>query len=532
MVGIRSGRFARGVLIASLLGWAGAIPAVAQTRVPARAGMERDTTREELTPSPTTLSLLDGPISRSDYRLGAGDVLNLSLFGGRNEALLLSVTPEGTVVLPGLGVVGVGGLNLHEAQRRVDALLARFYHGVQSHLTLAQVRTFKVFVAGAVAEPGVRPASSTTRVSELVPLRGQDGILHRNILLARTGGDTLTVDLARFANAGDVAANPHVREGDAIVVPTTDRTVHVFGPVAFAGVYQFKNGETLAELLQIAAGGGELPSGIADSVRITRFVDASRREVFIFSRDEATGSVGQDFRLHPFDAIYLSGISNFKEQRTARVTGQVQRPGEYPIVPGETTVRDLVRMAGGFTAEASLSGAILNRSEGTESRRNDLEAIPPELLSTTERQILQIRSRGEATNVVLDFQRLFEQGIEAFDQPLRDGDELHVPRQRNQVAVLGAVRHPGLLGYVEGEDVGYYVSLAGGYGRRADRGDAVVLKGPLGTRIDARDVESLGPGDVVVIPFKERPDPLEILQRTNIIVTSVTGLVLTFLAVF
>src|SRR5690606_2860099 len=44
--------------------------------------------------------LLDSPVSRTDYRLGPGDVLTVSLFGDLNRVLTAAVTPEGTLLIP------------------------------------------------------------------------------------------------------------------------------------------------------------------------------------------------------------------------------------------------------------------------------------------------------------------------------------------------------------------------------------------------------------------------------------------------
>jgi protein involved in polysaccharide export with SLBB domain len=461
-------------------------------------------------------------------------VLDVAILGDLNRVYTASVTPEGTVLIPSIGVANVLGMNIDQAERRIRDLVFRLYRNIDVSLSLAQLRTFKVFVVGGVEAPGVQVATSATRVSEVVPPQTRDGVVRRNVLLRRSDGDTLLVDLARFRQTGDLSANPTLREGDALVVPTLDETVQVFGRVAFPGTYEYHRNESLADFLRIANGGGGFPSNASDTIRVTRFVSAQQREFLQFSRADALGARGQQFRLQPFDAVFVAEVANYKEQKTATITGQVVRPGTYPIRPDTTTIRDLVELAGGFTREASLVDATLRRSSSPTPQRGlrTLSQVPPELLSPEERQILQITSQSDPRAVVIDFPRLFAAGVEIYDQKLQAGDTLDVPTLRNEVTVLGAVAQPGIVQHVAGRNVQFFIRVAGGFTRQADMQDVMVLKRRMGTRLHWRDVKSLDPGDTVIVPFRERRRWVETLQSTNAVVTTVTGLILTFVALF
>lgn len=477
--------------------------------------------------------LLDIPINRSEYRLGAGDVVSLSVVGGINMMHSVIVTPEGTLVVPSMGIVQVLGLDLDQAQQRVRELVFRFYRDVEVILTLSQLRTFKVYVLGAVANPGVRFASSATRVSEVIAVSA-DPIgeevspnlkvpVRRNILLRRHGGDTLRVDLARFLLGGDLTSNPTLREGDELVLPVLDRTVDVIGSVSFPGRYEFRDGETLAEFLRMVNGSGGFPARASDTVRVARYVNTAQRRELTFSRAEALVGRGAQFPLMPFDAIYVSEIGNYMVQRSASVVGQVVRPGTYPIHPETTTVRDLVRMAGGFTGAASLVEARLERFQRI--ARDPLAGIPSEKLSEGEQQIAEIRAQGARSHVVLDLSKLFSGEGQASDVVLRSGDVLHVPERRDEVVVSGAVARPGILRYQPGEGIDQYVARAGGYVGRADK-DVIVLKA-VGTRLGRRDVRALDPGDEIVVPFERKPTFLQRWQTASAVISTVSGVVLT-----
>jgi protein involved in polysaccharide export with SLBB domain len=497
-----------------------------------------DTVTRRATPAPrsgvTDGTLLDAPVNRAEYRLGPRDVVDIGIIGELNRVLSAQVGPEGTLLVPGMGVARVLGLTLDEAERVVRDIVLRYYHGVSVRLTLAEVRSFKVFVVGDVPNPGVRPASAATRVSEVVAdaTSGLDR-RYRNVLLRRANGDSMIVDLVRFQQTGDLSANPTLREGDRLVMPAVDRTVQLYGRVTFPGQYEYRDNETLAQLLAIANGGGPFPSNAADTIRVTRFVSPEARELQLFSRAQATGPEGAAFVLRPFDAIYVPAIANFKEQRTATITGQVVHPGTYPIRPDTTTVRELVTLAGGFTSDASLVDATLRRTARTDvgpsARR--LDSIPQEALSPEERRVLQARSGSDARLVVIDFQNLFAQNRNMLEQTLEDGDSLSVPQRTSGVAVLGAVVNPGIVPFAAGRSVDEYVRLAGGYARRADRRGRAVFKAKLGARYtanDARDVRTIDPGDQIVVPFRPRRDWLQTAYQ---IVTTITGIVVSIATV-
>lgn len=497
-----------------------------------------------------TSRLLDRTIDRDLYELGPGDAVSISIMGYSDAFYQLEVSPEGMILLPKVGSIPLGGLTLNQAEGRVSARARAVYPDSDVDLTLFQTRVFKVYLVGDVPNPGPRAASPVTRVSELISepepaaeprqmpaaeprkMPAEQSRQIRNVVLVRASGDTLSVDLARFRQSGDIRFNPTVREGDTILVPGLDETVEVHGRVFFPGTYEYRDGESLADLLRVANGFRSFPSDAHETIRVTRFVDQKRREFFTFGRDEAMGSTGEGFELEPFDAIYVPGVSDYKQQKTAVVEGEVQNPGTYPIRPDTTTVRDLVGMAGGFTDEASLVSARLQRVPrgAKEEALIRLTEIPPELLTEDERRILSVRRAGNENNVVLDFQRLFLEGVDALDLPIKADDTLVVPVEREGVTVLGAVFDTGIVSYESGRSIEFYVDRAGGYTDRADEGDVVVLKAKLETRLEREDVETIDPGDTIIVPFEEERDWWEIYGTAMQIVTGITSLVLSFIA--
>jgi polysaccharide biosynthesis/export protein len=537
----RSPLVVSGALLAGLLATAGTPAALAAQTSPFDTAAALPRTSPAPVP-PSGAVLLDAPVNRAEYRLGPGDGVDVAVFGDFNDVVSATVSPEGSLLLPGMGIVHVLDLNLNEAEARVRALVRRFYRNVDARLALSRVRTFKVYVVGDVPAPGMRIATAATRVSEVledtVALAHPDRdrgrpeddamsarVRQRNVVIRRASGDTLVADLVRFRQTGDRSANPTLREGDAVVVPAVDQRVDLYGRVHFPGRYQYRPGETLAELLYVANGGAGFPADAADTLRVVRFLDAQRRETFAFSRTDAAAGAGRGFVLQPFDAVYLPRRSNFMVQRTASIRGEVARPGEYPIRPDTTTLGDLVALAGGFTPEASLVDAQLRRPGEDSNAFAELERVPEELLTPEDRRILRARTAAPPDQVVVDFRRLFAEGGSAFDVPLRAGDVLTIPERRTTVSVLGAVHTPGQVSHAYGLSPYDFVSHAGGFTRRADRGRAVVLSARTGARVSLSEVQAMEPGDVLVVPFRTERNLLSSLQAVQAVVGTVTGIV-------
>jgi protein involved in polysaccharide export with SLBB domain len=74
------------------------------------------------------------------------------------------------------------------------------------------------------------------------------------------------------------------------------------------------------------------------------------------------GDTSNDSRLLPGDVIFIPAVGP-----TASVTGEVKRPAIYEL-RGETSIADLVQIAGGLTPEADANHGILTRIEEASRR--------------------------------------------------------------------------------------------------------------------------------------------------------------------
>jgi polysaccharide biosynthesis/export protein len=217
-------------------------------------------------PPPSTSSQL--------VHIGTGDQIRIDVFGNTDLTTTTTVAADGTIRLPLVGAVKVGGASPTEA---ADAIETAFRDGdylVNPHITLTVVQSSsqRVSVLGEVRGPGRYPVESTTTVLDLIALAG--GITEKGSDIVQilrpteSGTKQISVDIRSFMSARDANAPPFEapRGGDTILVPKA--TFFINGQVAQAGEYRIEGDMVLYQA--IARAGGVTPLGSASRVEIRR----------------------------------------------------------------------------------------------------------------------------------------------------------------------------------------------------------------------------------------------------------------------
>src|SRR6202030_4159816 len=95
-----------------------------------------------------------------DYVVGPGDGLSINMWGGMTQRLYRVVDREGRVSLPEVGPLLVSGKSLAEVQESLQQQLRTEFRGVSADVSLARLRTIRVYEVGDVANPGAYDISS------------------------------------------------------------------------------------------------------------------------------------------------------------------------------------------------------------------------------------------------------------------------------------------------------------------------------------------------------------------------------------
>lgn len=477
--------------------------------------------------------VLEKSINPTEYVLGTGDELSIDIWGEINFHHTLEVTPEGNLLIPGVGRIQVGGEYLAEAKKTIQETLRRSYRNAPVTITLLKLRKIKAIVAGAVEEPGVYSVFANTRVSEVIAEAGgfMENSSLRNITVTHPNGITTTADIFRFERIGDRNRNPYVLGGDVVFVPEredTINTVGIYGAVKSEGEFEYAAHDSLLHLIQLAHG-------------LTIDVDLLRAELVRFNPDYLTTTiipidlralvVGNDpkenFPILPDDRVFIRTIPKFHKKDQVLVQGEVYYPGVYHIDEDQTKLSEVVTKAGGFTPNASLAEAEMIRSYNVvDPEFERLKKIPVADMTESEYDYYRLRSREKQGRVACDFEKLFLEGSKDYDLSLKNGDIINIPPKSMVVNVSGSVINPGLVPYEPDRDYKYYIDRAGGFSWKARKSKILIIKGQTGERIKPSRHRKIDPGDTILVPEKPERNYWKFFKDTMLVLGNIATIYL------
>ena len=88
-----------------------------------------------------------------DYVIGPGDEIDILMWGRVNTVLNPTVDREGMIQVSELGPIQVAGLTFAQAKKLIESKATQIT-GVQVDVTMGQLRTINITVAGDVTQPG------------------------------------------------------------------------------------------------------------------------------------------------------------------------------------------------------------------------------------------------------------------------------------------------------------------------------------------------------------------------------------------
>jgi polysaccharide export outer membrane protein len=210
------------------------------------------------------------------YRVGPGDVLEVTVEGRADLSRLPTVQTTGQVFLPRAGEVAVSGLTTAEIAARLEPLLAG--EDLPAPRVSVRVREYQsqfVWVRGAVQRPGRKPLREGTRlVDALLDAGGFQAGASGEVTVARSSG--IFADGSREVRLrfGGESPTPEELEqlglalaaGD-VVTATVQLWVVVAGAVRSPGRRPFEDGLTLSRAVEASGGPA---TGASDRVVIRR----------------------------------------------------------------------------------------------------------------------------------------------------------------------------------------------------------------------------------------------------------------------
>ncbi|MFT5815974.1 MAG: polysaccharide export outer membrane protein [Psychroserpens sp.] len=259
------------------------------------------------------------------YILGVGDQLSIQIYGKENAEYILPITREGNILIPDVGPIKVVGLAFAEMKRFLSERIQQRIIGVNVVVSLAELRSMRIFVLGDAYKPGPYTLSSLSSVTHAIFAAGgvSDIGSLRNIEVKRAGKIVQVVDLYDLLINGDSSSDILLQSGDVVFIPTQSKNVSIRGEVRRPAIYELKAGDNFNQIIEMA--GGLLPSAYPQSTIVERY---NQHSLLSIINIDLTDSKARKQLLKSGDYIRVLKSSGMYEQ-SITVVGAVARPGKY-----------------------------------------------------------------------------------------------------------------------------------------------------------------------------------------------------------
>jgi len=301
------------------------------------------------------------------------------------------------------------------------------------------------------------------------------------------------------------------------------KTVTINGEVLYPGVYKYAENETIEDLILQAGGPTEAASLVKVDVarRISNPMaseaDDQIAQTYSFRLSSDFSIADQaDFRLQPFDEVYVRRSPNYTEQQNVTVEGEVQFEGTYALSNKGQRLSEIIRQAGGLTKRAYPEGTKLLRLM-TQDEREMMETVLRTAQRNSGKDSIDIRKLMTNANypVGIELDKALKNPGSDDDPILREGDRIVVPRYDGTVKINGEVLYPNTVYFKEGKDTDYYIDLAGGTTSTAKKSQTIIIyMNGMVARADRKHRPA--PGCQIVVPTKRQRQTLGLQQWLSI----------------
>ena len=309
-------------------------------------------------------------------------------------------------------------------------------------------------------------------------------------------------------------------------------SIPVLGNIRFPGLYPTTRDLNALEIFNLAGG-----------VLVSKLNSIPSFDVGVRARG---------FGVYPYESLKdLTNISmlNLRIDELSipsgfvTLNGQFVNPGTYQITK-DTRLSQLYERAGGLTSNAFPLGGMLTRESVRKIEQKAINRSKAELSEILSSAVASGYLKQNSTDLigliglmtslddakatgrlVTELNPTIIKTMPSLDIALHDGDTIYMPKLLNTVTVVGQVLNPVTVPHKAGEKFDYYLKLAGGTKKEADRSKIYVLQ-PNGVSLRRKngfkipllpfmsfERDDILPGGTLVVPRQARPlDSLALVE--------------------
>jgi polysaccharide export outer membrane protein len=158
------------------------------------------------------------------YQLGAGDVIEISVWKDPELSRNLVVPPDGIISFPLIGSIDVTNLTVSELKKAVTQKLSEFIPDATVTIMLIEINSLKAYVIGKVNNPGEFTINLETNVMQILSMAGglNPFASKGNINIIRQQGNRIMkipFDYGQVEKGKNLEQNILIKPGDVVIVP-------------------------------------------------------------------------------------------------------------------------------------------------------------------------------------------------------------------------------------------------------------------------------------------------------------------------
>lgn len=379
-----------------------------------------------------------------NYQIGPGDEIMIDLWGASEITYKATVNNSGSIKINGIGFIFINGFTLEDASKKIISKLKTkhagitaadtSYNKINTNVTVSKIRTVQVNIIGEVKTPGTYALNSLSTVLNALYVAGGPTKMgtFREVQLIRGNKQVASLDIYQYMLSGTQEGNLKLQDQDVLLVTPYKNLVSVEGAVKRAGIYELKDGQTLAELVEYF--GGFTPIAYTNLLTVER-LNGTQKEIREVAFTEA-----KDFIMQGGDKLVVQEILDRYENKI-NIQGEVYRPGSFELFE-KMTLKTLIEKAEGITPEAFLLRGLLVRTFDDTHKENIAFSVS-EILNGSSTIVLNAR----------DQVRIFNK------------EEL---REKRTITIAGAVNTPNTFDFVDKLQIEDVIAMSGGLTLGAD----------------------------------------------------------------
>lgn len=329
------------------------------------------------------INFFDNIPTPSDFKLGPGDEIILSLWGETNSRESFIINKDGLIYYENIGFLNLSNKTLKQAESVLVEELSSVYSTLNDKdnptklmLELGKIKSINVYFSGQIEIPGINLIHPFSDIFSAIVQAGgvkRQGSL-RQVQLIRKNEVISTVDFySFFTNGKNNFSSIKILDGDVIHIPIVSKRIQIQGEINNPGFFELLDDESLADLIQYAE---NLTANASSRIKLDKLVPFSERS----SDDNAKLSkvvnvkTAANTKLNNGDVVSIGAVSDVDNK--VKIFGRVKSPGEYPA---SLTLKEVLDIAGGFNDPVFRQSILENEIVVLRKDRNDFYGLTFEI---------------------------------------------------------------------------------------------------------------------------------------------------------